>query len=139
MRRRLFLLACAGGLLRADTRDEIVELFGSMAAALSAGDALGFLKACDPEMPGYAALEGNVTALADAMEVTSSIEILRDEGGEQQRSVELDWLLQFRPKEASGELVRRRELVKCRLQRRKKKWLVVSLEPQGFFAPPKPQ
>jgi len=137
MRRRLFLLASVTvALTSADTREEIIELFGSMASALSENNPGVFLRTIDPAMPGYAQFEANIRALAAQNDLSSSIEINKQEGNDSPQVVELDWILEIRGRGQSHIFERRQTLVRCRLERLKKKWRVVSLEPQSFFAPP---
>jgi murein L,D-transpeptidase YcbB/YkuD len=132
--RRTLLLATT--LLFADTRQEVMDVFASMAAALSEGNPSAFVRAVDPSMPGYASLARNVNALATQNEVTSAIEIAKQEGDDRAQTVELDWLLEIRGKDQSHVFVRRQAIVKCRAERLKGRWRVVSLEPVDFFAPP---
>jgi hypothetical protein len=134
-RRALLLMALAAPLW-ADAHQAVIDLVTEMASALSEGNGLAFLERVDHAMPGYEKLEQNVLALTSQNEVLSSVEILKDEGDGQSRVVELDWFLQIRSREINGPLKRRREVVKCRVERDKKKWKVKSLEPVGFFAPP---
>jgi hypothetical protein len=136
MRRRAFLLAVPAA-LRADPRQEIYDLFGSMANSLAEGNAGQFLQAFDPKMPGYQDLAASVQALVQQAEVHSTIDIIEDTGGARERVVQLDWLLQLTEKQSSATAVRRQQTVKCRLVKPKRAWRVVSLEPLGFFAPPK--
>ena len=44
--------------------------------------------------------------------------------------------MQIRSREDSGPIERRRDTVKCRAERKKKNWKIVSLEPIALFAPP---
>src|SRR5260370_26545619 len=120
----------------ADTTQELVDVFGSMASALSEGNPAVFLRAIDPSTPGYAELARNVNALANQNELTCSIEIVRQEGDDRAQTVELDWLLEISGKSQSHPFLRREATVKCKLERRKNKWRVVSLDPTSFFAPP---
>ena len=122
----------------ADNRRAVFDLFTGMASALSEGNPIAFMQPFDRSMPGVQELRAYVTALIAQAEVLSSIEILSDEGDDAHRTVELDWFLQIRDREETGPVVRRRETVKCRLERRGKKWVVVSLAPLAFFAPPRP-
>jgi len=133
--RRTFLAALAAPLF-ADTRQEIIDLFTTMASALSEGNGLAFLDHVDHAMPDYGKLEKYILALAAQNEVMSSIDVLKDEGDDHTRTAELDWFLQIRSREQSGPLERRRQIIKCRLERPKKKWRVMAIEPVGFFAPP---
>jgi hypothetical protein len=121
--------------LLADPGQEVLDLFTSMATALSAGDATEFLRPLDRAMPRYRDLSANVTALVEQAEVLSSIEIVRNSGDAKQRTVELDWLLQVSSKQQGGPLERRHETVRCRLEKQKRGWRIVALEPVDFFAP----
>jgi len=133
--RRAFLAALAAPLF-ADTHQETIDLFTKMASALSEGNGLAFLDHVDHAMPDYGKLEKYILALAAQNEVTSSIDLLKEEGGDHSQTVELDWFLQIRSREQTGPLERRREIIKCRLERRKTKWRVMTIEPVSFFAPP---
>jgi len=130
------LMLFAATLAFADTTQELIDVFGSMSAALSEGNPAVFLRAIDPSAPDYAALARNVNALANQNELTCSIEIVKQEGDGRAQTVELDWLLEIRGKNQSRVFLRRETTVKCKLERRKSKWRVVSLEPTSFFAPP---
>ena len=133
--RRAFLMALAAPLL-ADTRQEILDLITELASALSEGNGLAFLDHIDHAMPDYQKLEQNILALTEQNEVSAAIDILKQEGDDRTQTVELDWLLQIRSREDSGPIERRRETVKCRAERKKKNWKIVSLEPIALFAPP---
>jgi hypothetical protein len=76
-----------------------------------------------------------VAALVNQAEVSSSIEPLRDEGSDARRSVDLDWYLEVRSLLQDGPILRRREVVHCELQRKNKRWKIVSLAPMQLFAP----
>ena len=135
--RRFFLLAIATAVLaRGDTAQELIDLFASMASALSEGNAEGFMRAIDPSMRGYERLAANINALATQNALSNSIEIVSQKGDDRVQDVELDWLLEIIGKGESHVFVRREVLVKCRLERQKKKWRIVALDPSDFFAPP---
>jgi hypothetical protein len=137
MRRRNFLLAAiTAALARADTLDELTELFRVIASALSESNPAVFLRGFNPSMPGYDRFAANVNALAAQNELSSTIEFRDQKGDEQVQTVELDWLLDIKGKGGSLLFVRREEIVKCRLERQKKKWRIVALEPLSFFDPP---
>ena len=135
--RRLFLLAIAAtALARGDAKQELIDLFASMASALSEGNAEMFLRAIDPSMPGYERFAANIYALAAQNALSNSIEIISQKGDDRTQLVELDWLLDISGKGQSQLFLRREVMVKCRLERQKKKWRIVSLDPFDFFAPP---
>ena len=141
--RRVFLALLAaplplcrpGAAGAADAHQEVFDLFTEMASALSEGNALAFLKPIDRSMPDYQKLQDNVVALVAQNDLASSIEVLKEQGNEKRREVELDWFLEIRSHEIHGPYERRRKIVKCQLERDKKKWKIVALEPIDLFAP----
>ena len=137
MTRRALLLVPLATRLRADSAQQVWDLFTSLASALSACDATAFLNAFNPAMPGYEALRTGVTALLREAEVQSSIELVEDEGDDRSRAVELDWLVHLVSRQDGAVAERRRERVKCRVEKSGSKWRIASLEPLQFFAPPR--
>jgi len=119
--------------LIADTHDDVVDLFASMAAALSEINVPQFMDAFDKDMPDYEKLKNAVTALVNQAEVSSSVEPVKDEGDDTKRTVELDWYLEIRSLLPDGPLVHRREVILCELRKEKKRWKIVSIKPLEFF------
>ena len=124
---------------QAGDHEDVLDLFGSMTSALSQANAPLFLKGIDKASPDYEKLASYIPALVAQGDAASSLEFLKDEGDSQKRSVEIDWFLELRNVNPAGPLVRRREIIKCRLEKQKKKWRIVALSPVDFFAPPKYQ
>jgi hypothetical protein len=121
-----------------DTHDEIVDVISSMANALSTVNAPKFMDAFDKTMPEYETLKSNVPALMNQSEITSSIEIIKEDGDDTKRVLDLDWYLEIRSLLPDGPIERRREIIHCELVRKDKKhWKIVSLKPMNFFAPAK--
>jgi hypothetical protein len=138
MTRRLILaMPFAARLVAADPAADAYQLVGSAVAYLSEGDARGFLSCFDPEMDGYDDLAARISGLLRACAVQSSVEVLRNEGDDSVRSLELDWLLQLKLHYETEQVERRREVVKCRVRKLGKKWKFVSLAPQSLFVPMK--
>jgi murein L,D-transpeptidase YcbB/YkuD len=137
--RSVCLLACCFALsqLRADSSSDVIDLIGSMTAALTEVDVPEFMDAFDPNMPGYDDLKNQVTALVNQAEVTSSVEPVQEGGDDDKRIIDLDWFLQVRSLLNDGPIIQRREVVHCELRKEKKKWKIVSLKPLDFFAPAK--
>ena len=137
--RSVSLLACcfAFGQLRADSSSDVIDLIGTMTAALTEVDVPAFMDAFDPNMPGYDDLKNQVTALVNQAEVTSSVEPVQQNGDDEKRTIDLDWFLQVRSLLNDGPIVQRRQVVHCELRKEKKKWKIVSLKPLDFFAPAK--
>jgi hypothetical protein len=114
-----------------DPPKDVVDFFRSAAVELSeAHDNRGgraFLDDFDKSMPGYRALSDQIEAMVAAGEVSTTIDFVNSEGNDQKRTLDLDWLLQCegqRPK---------REVVKCTIEKRGKKWKITSIAPLEFF------
>jgi hypothetical protein len=145
MTRRMVLLSSLAPLLRADSALQVWELFGDMAAALSAANPQDFLTYFAKAMPEYQKLSENVKALISEFEIQSSVEFNKNEGDDQKRSVEANWLLTLRPlgnsnfTKGNGEAMAstsREQVLKCTAVKQGRKWKIAALEPVEFFAPP---
>jgi len=134
MRRLLLIAIAAAALARAGVTEDLTALFTSMASGLSDANPGDFLRAIDPSMPGYDRLAANIRALATENAVSNSLEITSQKGDERAQEVELQWLLEIKGIGESGIAVTREGTVKCKLERQKKKWRIVALEPVSFFA-----
>jgi len=86
-----------------------------------------FLDLFDRDMKNFAELREHVQGLTARAEVGSAIEIVSDEGDEQRRVMELDWVLEIQ------DQAPRRRVLKCTLEKRAKKWKFTSLDPVDFF------
>ncbi len=137
MRRRTFLLAIWAVPLLADAKQQVFDLLTKIAAALSDDDPMTFLGAVDHNMLHFHEFESNLMALTDQADIANSIEILSDSGDDTHRQEELDWFMQVVGKSEFHPVEQRREVVRVALERRGKKWKIVSIEPLSFFAPPK--
>ncbi|HWB83118.1 MAG TPA: hypothetical protein VG675_03180 [Bryobacteraceae bacterium] len=138
MTRRLLLFAPIASLLRADTAQDVWDLFTSLASALSEGNSVAFLKGFSTGMPGYEQLRADVNALLRQATVQSSIQFVKNDGDDQARVVEVDWFLQLVRQQDAAGLERRERHVTCHLKKSGKRWQIVALDPLSFFAPPKP-
>jgi hypothetical protein len=130
------LLLFATSLL-ADAPREIIDVFGAMAAALTDNNLTEFMGAFDKDMPGYGKLKTDVTALMNEANISTSVEPIKDQGGETAHTLDLDWTLQIRSLYPDGPIVTRREIIHCELRKQGKHWKIVSLQPLEFFAPAK--
>jgi hypothetical protein len=137
----LVLLAVGGaGLAQAQKsapqQPDLSGFFASLVSALSDAKPVEFLRAVDPAMPGYERFAANIHALATENAVSSSVVVTSQEGDASRQEVELAWRLEIKGIGESGVFVVRESTVKCKLERQRKRWRVVSLEPLSFFAPP---
>lgn len=131
---RAALLLLFSTLVVADSAADVLNVFTSAAEGLINDDPASFLDRFDRNMPGYAALQNNVTGLLAAYDVGATIEEITDEGDVRKRTVELDWLLILTQKGATNSPQQtRRQVVKCTVERRGKQWKITALEPLDFF------
>lgn len=137
MTRRALLLVPLAARLQADSAGDVWDLVSSMAAALSEDNVSEFLAAFDRSMPGYRELESNSTAMLREAEARSSIEPVRNEGGDRRRTVELDWTLVLAGREHSSASERRERRVTSVAVKTGRKWRIVSFDPLDLFAPPR--
>jgi hypothetical protein len=132
MRWAIFLIAATMAL--AEPPGEVLELFREAADALANDDSDTFLAKFDRNMTGYAAFRDEIAGLLAAHDVGSTIEVVNDEGDDQKRSLDLDWLLVIGEKNSvNGTKETRRRVLKCRIERQGKQWKIVALEPVEFF------
>jgi len=131
---RTALLLLFSTLALADSAADVLNVFTSAAEGLINDDSASFLDRFDGNMPGYAALQDNVKGLLAAYNVGATIEQITDEGDDHKRTVELDWLLILSQKGAvNSPQQTRRQVVKCTVERRGKRWKITALEPIDFF------
>ncbi len=125
--------AGATGTARADEHDEILNLLASMTAALSADNAPEFMKVFDHKLPQYDDLSRQIHSLILEFQISSSIEILTDEGSATKRSLQLDWYMELTSREVTGPTYRRRKIIQCDMELEGKHWRIVSIKPMSFF------
>lgn len=121
----------------ADTHADVVDLFASMAAALSDDNPAGFMKAVDRKAPDYDRLKGQIEALVQASEIGSAVEVINNDGDDSKRTVDLDWYLELRSRVPGGPSMQRRSVIRCQIEKEGKRWRVESLKPAEFFDAPK--
>jgi hypothetical protein len=122
----LLATAIAGG---AQSRPApVLEVFRAMAEALANRDAQAFLDQMDPRMPDFGTLRDEIRELvAVSKEIASTIDVVSDEGDDQKRTLDLDWLLKIDTDDP------RRAVIHCQVEKQGKKWNVTALEPVAFF------
>jgi len=122
------LLAASIMLIAQERPAPQMEVFRDIAEALANRDADAFLDQFDRQMPGYEKLRDEIRELlAVTQEIGTTVDVISDEGDEQKRSLELDWVLKFDTEDP------RRQIVKCRAEKQGKKWKITALEPVEFF------
>jgi hypothetical protein len=138
------LLCILAAFARADAHDDVMEVFTSMAAALTEvngdgdktvyGNVSKFMSAVSKDMPDYDTLKANVAGLVNNVEISSVVQPIEETDQGETYKIDLDWAMDIRSLEQDGPLVRRREILHCELRKEKKHWKVIALKPLDFFA-----
>jgi hypothetical protein len=99
-------------------------------------DLPALLSRFDHGMAAYPQLEINLKALTSIWVVEPALQLANNEGDDDRRALEIDWSLMLTNPQDGGRSIHKQETVKCVVEKRGKQWLVVSLAPLEFFAPP---
>src|SRR5437879_3398982 len=133
-RRFLLAISVAAICFAADSAGDAAAVITELAASLTAGNAQEFLAAFDRGMPGYDKLRENVAALVRQGETQSYIEIVKNEGDDKARTIEMTWELRIQ-RDGDATASRREARVTCKLEKQGKRWRIVGMEPAEFLAP----
>ena len=98
-------------------------------------DTAAFLSAFDPKMPGFPDLAENVTGLTRRGPIECAVELLTNQGTDQQRTVEVDWSLQVVDAQSSISVLNRDQHLTLKLDFQGKHWKIVGLSSVDFFKP----
>ena len=110
------------------------ETVAVLAGALAEENAEKFLSRLSPEL--RRTMDRDIRALLLQNEITSSISPNSNDGDDNKRVLELDWYIEIRSKSGELALERRRQTIRCTVEKNaKKKWLVTAIEPLTLFAP----
>jgi hypothetical protein len=93
-----------------------------------------FMDAFDPAMSGYAKLRENVLGLEQGGDVESSVDLVKNEGDDRRRTVQVDWSLNLISRDTTVSAMRRHESVTCTVEKQGKNWRITALEPRTLFA-----
>ncbi len=126
------LLACVRG-LHADETADITRWLGSVVNLLSEENASDFLRTCARDLRDR--LDSRVWALVRSAEVSSSVDIVELKGEGVARELIVDWFLDLKPRATSNASEQRRQQIRMRIEKAKKGWTIVSMEPIDFFRP----
>ena len=126
---KVALLLISTCLAFAEPPPAVTELLRLTTDAMANSDFGEFIKHFDPGMPNYGEFAQRLGALIGADAVASTIEVTRDEGDDNKRKLELNWLLQV------GQSRQKRGKVTVTVERKTGTWVFTSLDPVQFFAP----
>jgi hypothetical protein len=123
-----------------DPPQDVIDFFRSLAATLADADrtaedanlgvprhATEFLAHFDPAMPGYDQFRAQIEEMVGAGEVAANIDFIDSAGNDRKRTLDLDWVLHCEGQNP------KRAIVKCTIEKRGKKWKIVSISPIEFF------
>ena len=114
---------------------QVLDLFTELASSLASGDSTAFLAKFDRKMPGYEKLRENITALTKQADVTSYVDLPKNEGDEQKREVEVTWKMQIRRGQDATSEPAREQTLRCTVEKQGRSWKVTALTPIEFFKP----
>jgi hypothetical protein len=129
----------AAGFFSAPDVDGAWDLLQSAASGLgqsgvrARAKAAGFLDSFDSKLPGYEALRSGAEALAAQGDVDSTIELTSNEGTDTVRTLEVDWTLEVVTFDTGMRILQRESSLTFKIERRGKRWLIVSITPLDFF------
>jgi hypothetical protein len=125
----------APGLFSPPDIDGAWDLLESAARLLSQRDApaAGFLSAFDSKFPGYESLRDGAESLAGRGEVDSTVGLTTDEGTDTARTLEVGWTFEVVNPDTGMRILQRESPVTAKLERRGKRWVIVSIAPIEFF------
>lgn len=106
------------------------ETVADLANALATDNPQAFLRRLEPALREE--FRRDIEGLCAAFDISSSIDVLREEGG----TLEVDWFLELKSRDGVGRLVRRRERVTIETGEVRGQRRVIRLRPRAFFAPP---
>jgi hypothetical protein len=92
----------------------------------------------DRAMVGYPQLEADLKALTSIWVVEPALQLTGNEGGDDRRSLEIDWVMTLTSPLDGARSLRKEETVKCVVEKRGKRWLIAAFTPLELFAPPGP-
>jgi hypothetical protein len=130
-------IICAGGAggLQADSAKDAAAVFDKAADALESRKPAALWLLFDPAMPGYAHLRAETSDLLQVATVESTIDIVKNEGDDSSRTMEVDWQMEIEQQERGVSSTKRHAVVKCRLERHDGPWRIASFAPADLFAP----
>ncbi len=131
-----FVLVAALSLPAAE--DTVPAVLADLASALSEGNAPSAIGALDKSMKDFGSLSANIEGMLAQSEVLCSIEVVTESVAGNVHEIEADWYLQIKGRE-SGQVERRRERVRLKLEKIKGLWKITSLSPATVLEPPSPR
>ena len=131
-----FMLACMAYGAPSDPAADVWDVVATMAAALAEPNDAAFMRPIAKSVEHYELLERQVRSLSQTNGVVSSITAVLNDGDDKQRTLEVDWYMELQPKSPGQTFSRRRETVRMTFAKSGKRWMITSLTPVAFFAPP---
>ena len=112
------------------------DVVATMAAALAEPNEYAFMKPVSKSLEEYGMLERQVRTLVQTNDIVSAISPVTNEGDDKERRLEVDWYVEIKPQASNQTMTQRHQNVKLTLVKNGKRWMITSLTPITFFAPP---
>lgn len=119
----------------ADPAQDAAHVFTELAAALTAGNVPEFMAEFDPSTPGYDRIRTGVAGLAAQGETQSYLQVVKNEGDDRTRTLEVSWELRIRRSGDATPSARRQVQVVGKLALRGKHWRIVAFTPIDWLMP----
>jgi hypothetical protein len=139
MKTAFALWIVAATLARGADRDpaaDVWDVVATMAAALAEPNEYAFMKPVSKSFEQYEMLERQVRTLVQTNDVVSAISPVTNEGDDKERQLEVDWYVEIKPQASKQTMTQRHLNVKLTLVKNGKHWMITTLSPISFFAPP---
>ena len=128
----VFLLAAS---LRAGSADDVKDVIRKAVSALRERNAPALWLLFDPKMPGYKDMRKDSEALLAVADANSTVDILKNEGDDRGRTLQLDWTMEITENQRGVSTTTRHAPVTCKLAFEGGEWKIVNFTPADFFAP----
>ena len=118
------------------TKEDVLDVFAVIAAALSDGSGARAMSSFDKSVPEYSRLREYLYVLAEGWQTSCSIEVIDFKEEQGVARLKLRWLLRITVAGGTGRMTDREQEVSAKVERRGKGWKITAFEPVEFFRPP---
>jgi hypothetical protein len=119
------------------TKEDVLDVFAVIAAALSDGSGARAISSFDKAIPEYSRLREYLYVLAEGWQTSCSIEVVEFEEAQGVARLKLRWLLRISAAGGTGRMTDREQDVSAKVERRGKAWKITAFDPVEFFRPPR--
>jgi hypothetical protein len=129
------ILAWVATPLSADQADRALATVNYIASALSDDNPADAMTPFEKSFPDYDKLAGYFEGLVDRALVTSEIQVVDEQDGDQSTDLVVQWTMDLSNRNMTGLTENRTGELHLHLVKKKGKWKIASLSPISFFDP----